>query len=133
MANQQVTQVSGQVNNVAASAESAIITSPVLNVNAPGAAGVFIEATLTYLAGTTTTAVVIRIRAGSGTGGAILATGTFTVTAAGTYSLSLNWLDATPLPGPSQAQYTVTLQQTGGTAAGNANGTLATIVSTPAG
>ena len=117
-----VSQVSGQAGNVAASAETAVIVTAMLAVNQPAGQGVLIEGTLAYLAGTSTTAVVARIRAGNGTTGTILVSATFTVTAGNTIPLALNWLDTTALVGTFQ--YTLTLQQTGGAATGNANGTL---------
>lgn len=119
------TTVTGQTNNVGTSAETAILTTDTVAYNAVGGEGVWINGMLNLLAGTGTTAVVIRVRKGANTttGTIVGAARTHTLAATNSASVPVSELDTTP---GANNVYTVTVQQTGGAAAGNANGTVGT-------
>lgn len=114
--------------------ETALINTPVLQAELPGAFGqagpapqpVKIKGTVNITAGTGVTALVIRVRQGVGTGGAVVASGalsgvhTHTLAAGSSASVEFAVEDTT---GAIQAgtAYTVTLAQTGATAASTPN------------
>lgn len=112
--------------------ETALISTPVLQAALPGALGeagvpspqpVRIKGTINLLAGTTVSAIVIRVRQGVGVAGAIVGavgalTGviTHTLAAAASASIEFSVEDTTGLIQAGTA-YTVTVSQTGATAA----------------
>ncbi len=104
----------------ASAAETAIITTPPLNISLDFAV-VFLAWFLAITTGATTTALVFRIRRGSGLTGATIgaAVWTHTIGAAASAVLSGKYSDT---PGAVAAQqYTLTVSQTGATGAGTLN------------
>jgi hypothetical protein len=113
----------------ASAAETALISTPVLQGALPGAFGqpvvapqpVKVSGVLNITAGTGTTAVVIRVRQGVGTGGAVVgAAQTVTLAAGNSASVPFSIEDTTGALEAGTA-YTVTVSQTGATAAGTVN------------
>lgn len=103
----------------AAAAEKAICTTPVDQDHMPGTGGfVIISGHINVTPGTTTSAVVVRIRQGSGTGGTAVEALTHTLAATVTGQIAFSVVDLAPIAG---GQYTLTLTQTAGAAAGTVN------------
>lgn len=126
------TKVAVSAVPTATSAETTIAVSDTISWNASsGLEGLIIRGVLNITAGTGTTAVVLRVRKGSGTGGALVGSAmTHTLAAGSSANVAYEVLDAAPIANvstPSGAQsvptnqYTVTVSQTGGTAAGTVN------------
>lgn len=86
-----------------------------------------VSGSLNVLAGTGTTAVVIRVRQGANTttGTVVGVAETATLAAAASASIPFDFVDATNQF--LSSQYTLTIQQTGGTAAGTVNLATATV------
>jgi hypothetical protein len=104
---------------IGASTESTVISSTVNMENQPSGQGVGVNGSLNITAGTGTTAVVVRVRAGVGTGGALIGVAmTNTLAAGNTATIPFAVLDPTVV---GTVQYTVTVQQTGGSVAGTVN------------
>lgn len=114
--------------------ETALISTPVLQAALPGAFGepvvapqpVKIKGTINILAGTGVTALVFRVRQGVGIAGAVVASGaltgvmTHTLAAGNSASVEFAVEDTTGLIQAGTA-YTVTVAQTGATAASTPN------------
>lgn len=102
--------------------EGTVLVSEIVGNVSDVGEGRLVHGVLNVTAGAGTTAVVVRVRQGSGTGGTLVGVAqTVTLAAASTASIYY----AAPDPGTTASQYTVTIQQTGGTGAGTVN--LATI------
>lgn len=115
----------------AAAAEKAICITPVDQDHMPGSGGfVFVEGQVNLTPGATTTAVVVRIRQGSGTAGTVVKAMTHTLAAAATGNIAFHVADLAPVAG---GQYTLTVQQTGGSAAGTVNDALVAASAYPQG
>lgn len=99
-------------------AETVLVTSPVLPVNNPSAEGIRIFGVVNLLTGAGTTLVTIRVRAGSGLTGALIGSGQqYTIGAAVNASIPYAQMDPTTVsPG---VQYTVTIQAAGATGNGS--------------
>lgn len=116
--------------NTSNSGETVVLTTDNVNyLQGAGGEGLEINGVVNITPGATTTAVVLRVRRGVGTGGAIVGSSpSFPVTAGTQSTLTYDIMDAAPpvtpiitptgADSPPTAQYTVTVQQTGGTAAG---------------
>ena len=103
----------------AAAAEKAICITPVDQDHMPGSGGfVVVEGQINVTPGTTTSAVVLKIRQGSGTGGTQVKSLTHTLAATATGNIAFRVVDTAPVAG---GQYTLTLTQTAGAAAGTVN------------
>lgn len=108
-----------------AAAETLIATGPSIPEQNPVGQGVCVRGFLNITPGTATTAVVIRVRQGTALTGTLVGLAqTHTVTAGAPVSIPYEALDPT-LNNLAGAQYTLSVQQTSGTAAGTVNyGTL---------
>lgn len=95
----------------------ALTLNPVQDVTPYGT--VIVSGNLNVTAGTGTTAVVVKVRQGSGTGGTQVGP-SFTVTLAAGASTTIP-VEVEDTASVSGLQYTVTVTQTGGTAAGTVN------------
>ncbi|SRR6266496_1633491 len=97
--------------------ETAALTTAVVSSSLDGDS-ICIEGDLNMLTGATTTAVVVRCRRGVGIAGALVGVAeTFTIGAAANVSISFQFVDS---PGAvANQQYTITVQQTGGSTNGN--------------
>ena len=103
----------------AAAAEKAICITPVDQDHMSGTGGpVVVEGQINVTPGTTTSAVVVKIRQGSGTGGTTVKSMTHTLAATATANIAFRVVDLAPIAG---GQYTLTLTQTAGAAAGTVN------------
>jgi hypothetical protein len=107
------------------STEGIIATSPAISYNNPGGQGNLVSGVLNITTGLGTTALIIRVRSGTLVTSPIVGVlETDTVGASVGINLPYEFIDAAGVNATNQ-QYTVTLQQTGGTGAGNvAYGTL---------
>ena len=119
----QATTTTG-LTNAATNAETAVFTTPVLPSQGQGLAAVSISGYVNITAGTGTTAVVVRVRQGSGV------TGTIVSALAASDSLAAGAVESIPfgvtdtstyLESGTGGQYTITVQQTGGTGNGTTN------------
>jgi hypothetical protein len=128
--------VTGTGISTGVSTETTVISTDVITANAPqlpgsGSGGaspqtvrpVKIEANLVVTAGTGTTALVIRCRQGVGTGGAqVGATQTVTLAAGASGQFAFVFRDSSGVPyAAGGTAYTITITQTGGSAAGTVN------------
>jgi hypothetical protein len=113
----------------ASAAETALISTPVLQAALPGAFGqqepqpqpVKVSGVLNVLAGTGVTALVIRVRQGVGVAGAVVGVAqTVTLAAGNSASVPFSLEDTTGAVQAGSA-YTVTVSQTGATAASTVN------------
>lgn len=113
-------RVTGVATNV--STETAIASTDVVNAGInPGNRPVVVKAILNITAGAGTTAVVVNCRQGVGTGGTqVGASVTVTLAAGASGSFSVVFRDTSGVPQGGTA-YTITVTQTGGTAAGTVN------------
>lgn len=118
----QTTQSTG-LTNPSLAAETAVFTTPVLGPLGAGSAAISISGYINLTAGTGTTQVAVRVRQGAGTGGVQIGPSNFDTLAAGnTEAIPFGATDVTNyLEGLNGGQYTITVQQTGGTANGTAN------------
>ncbi len=122
MSSPAMTQASGApLVTLTTTAETAALTCTALPINAPGAQGMQVMATVTGATGASVTSCQVRVRQGSGVGGAVVG-GVFQESqgASSFYAMSVTVLDPSP---PNPAVYTVTVQQVGAT--GNGTVTLA--------
>jgi hypothetical protein len=119
-----VTQASGApLATLTTTTETTALSTPGQPFNAPGAAGVLVQASVTGATGAAATSVQIRVRQGSGTSGNVVGlVNQVGVSASSFYQGSVSVLDTSP---PSPLVYTVTVQQVSAT--GNGTVTLASI------
>lgn len=114
------------------STEGAVGVSDIVHYLQPTGQGMKISGVLNVTAGTGTTAVALRCRKGSGTSGAQVGnTVSHTLAAGASASIAYEFVDVAPIVDPVSTptgsppqpanQYTVTIQQTGGTGAGTTN------------
>ena len=115
----------------AAAAEKAICITPVDqdHLSASGGYNV-IEGQINVTPGTNTTAVVLKLRQGSGTSGTTVKTLTHTLAAAAVGQIAFHVIDTAPVAG---GQYTLTLTQTAGSAAGTVNDAVLMVTGYPQG
>lgn len=119
MASAQATAV-----NVPTTTETVAVASPLFVTNNPAGQGVLISGIVNILAGTSTTAVVVRIRQGSVTGTLVGVATTHTLAAGASANIAFEALDSSALAlntGSAGSVWVVTVQQTGGAAAGTVN------------
>ena len=105
--------------NTGTNTETTVLSTPMPDVVEPVDHGVLVSGSLNITAGTGTTAVVVKVRQGVGTGGTQVASMTVTLAAGNSASIPFSVLDLAP--GANPGRYTVTVTQTGGTAAGTVN------------
>lgn len=103
----------------AAAAEKAICTTPVDQDHMPGTGGfVLVTGHINVTPGTTTSAVVLKLYQGSGLTGTLVKTLTHTLAATVKGQIAFTVPDLAPIAG---GQYTLSLTQTAGAAAGTVN------------
>lgn len=119
---------SGVPTNV--STEGGVQSSNTLDYEAPVGQGMKVRGTINVTAGTGTTAVVLRVRKGGLTGALVGPAMTHTLAAGASANIPYDVLDNAPTQSPIDPQgaqsvgsnlYLLTIQQTGGTAAGTVN------------
>ena len=116
------------------SAEGSIGVTDVVHYTQPGGEGMVIRGAVNVTAGSGTTAVALRCRKGNGLGGAVLGPGgglVHTLAAGTSATIPFEFIDPAPVVDPIATptgsaptpgnQYTLSLQQTGGTGAGTVN------------
>lgn len=105
---------------------AALTISPAVIISAPSGEGVMISGSLNITAGTGTTAVAVRCRRGVGVGGTQVGpTVNVTLAAGNSATIPFDHFDTAASATQSDPvlgdQWTITVQQTGGTAAGTVN------------
>lgn len=125
MATGQLNRIPAAAGAIANTAETAVFTTPALQ-NGTGSAGTWVSGDIQITPGTGTTAVTLRCRYGGGTGGALVdsvAAPVIPVSAGVATSIPFNFFDTSNTNEvQGGVQYTLTIQQTGGTATGSVNG-----------
>ena len=121
MANTHANSASGVATGTNTETPVATI-SPAVAVASPSGEGVTVSGVVNITAGTGTTAVVVRVRRGvDATGSQVGQAATHTLAAGASASIPFCNLDAAASALSGTDQWTVTVQQTGGTAAGTVN------------
>lgn len=110
----------------AAAAEKAIVTTPLDKNHGTATGFVLITGHINVTPGTTTSAVVLKLYQGSGLTGTLVKTLTRTLAAAVVGQLAFTIQDTAPIAG---LQYTMSITQTAGAAAGTVNDAI--LVATP--
>lgn len=122
MATNQLNKIPAAANVIVAATEVAVFQAPA-SLAGSGSAGTWISGDLQVVPGTGTTAMTIRCRYGSGiTGATVDANIVVPVSAGVTNSIAFNFFDTTNANEQAGGViYTLTAQQTGGSANGSVN------------